>query len=68
MIGGLLESSECVHQVADSVGVAALTRLASVETTEELLGRADRAAYRAKQAGGNRVCVDDDEPDLVTSR
>jgi len=45
-----------------SVGVAALTRSSSLESTEDLLRRADRAAYRAKQAGGDRVCVDDDEP------
>jgi two-component system, cell cycle response regulator len=45
-----------------SVGVASLTRPGSLESNEDLLRRADRAAYRAKQAGGNRVCVDDDEP------
>jgi diguanylate cyclase (GGDEF)-like protein len=45
-----------------SVGVAALTVPSSVESSEELLRRADRAAYRAKEAGGNRVAVDDEEP------
>jgi diguanylate cyclase (GGDEF)-like protein len=54
-----------VH-VTVSVGLAALTLPGSLETNEELLLRADRAAYRAKQAGGNRACVDDDEPDVVT--
>ena len=49
-----------------SVGVAALTRPGSAETNEDLLRRADRAAYRAKQAGGNRVCIDDEEPESVT--
>jgi two-component system cell cycle response regulator len=48
--------------VTVSVGVAALTRPGSLESNEDLLRRADRAAYRAKQAGGNRVCVDDEEP------
>jgi diguanylate cyclase (GGDEF)-like protein len=48
--------------VSVSVGVASLTRPGSLESNEDLLRRADRAAYRAKQAGGNRVCVDDDEP------
>ena len=45
-----------------SVGVASLTNLHTLESDEDLLRRADRAAYRAKEAGGNRVCVDDDEP------
>jgi diguanylate cyclase (GGDEF)-like protein len=54
--------------VTVSVGVAALTRAGSLETTDELLGRADRAAYRAKQAGGNRVSVDDDEPEIVSAK
>jgi diguanylate cyclase (GGDEF)-like protein len=53
--------------VTVSVGVAALTRPGSLESNEDLLRRADRAAYRAKQAGGNRVRVDDDEPELVTA-
>jgi diguanylate cyclase (GGDEF)-like protein len=53
--------------VTVSIGVAALTRPGSLETNEELLLRADRAAYRAKQAGGNRVCADDEEPNLVTA-
>jgi diguanylate cyclase (GGDEF)-like protein len=45
-----------------SMGVAALTNTASRETDEQLLARADRAAYRAKEAGGNQICVDVDEP------
>jgi diguanylate cyclase (GGDEF)-like protein len=48
--------------VTVSVGVAALTVPSSLESSEELLRRADRAAYRAKEAGGNRVCVDEEEP------
>jgi two-component system cell cycle response regulator len=48
--------------VTVSVGVASLTNLHTLESDEDLLRRADRAAYRAKEAGGNRVCVDDDEP------
>jgi diguanylate cyclase (GGDEF)-like protein len=51
--------------VSVSVGVASLTRPSSLESTDDLLRRADGAAYRAKQAGGNRVCVDDHEPELV---
>jgi diguanylate cyclase (GGDEF)-like protein len=51
--------------VTVSVGVAALTRSGSLESNEDLLRRADRAAYRAKQAGGNRVSVADDEPEAV---
>jgi diguanylate cyclase (GGDEF)-like protein len=48
-----------------SVGVAALTRRGSEETGDDILRRADRAAYRAKQAGGDRVYVADDEPGAV---
>ena len=48
--------------VTVSVGVASLTNPHTLESDEDLLRRADRAAYRAKEAGGNRVCVDDDEP------
>ena len=51
--------------VTVSVGVAALTRPGSLESSDDLLRRADQAAYRAKQAGGNRVSVDDDEPEVV---
>jgi diguanylate cyclase (GGDEF)-like protein len=46
--------------VTVSVGIAALTVPSSLESSEELLRRADRAAYRAKEAGGNRVSVDED--------
>jgi diguanylate cyclase (GGDEF)-like protein len=48
--------------VTVSVGVASLTRRDSRESEHDLLRRADQAAYRAKQLGGNRVCVADDEP------
>ena len=48
--------------VTASIGVASLTRPSTLESDELLLGRADRAAYRAKAAGGNRICVDDEEP------
>ena len=54
--------------VTVSVGVATLTAPGSMESNDDLLRRADRAAYRAKQAGGNRVCVDEDEPPSVTAR
>jgi diguanylate cyclase (GGDEF)-like protein len=53
--------------VTVSIGVASLTHPGSLETNEDLFRRADRAAYRAKQAGGNRVCVDEAEPELVTT-
>jgi diguanylate cyclase (GGDEF)-like protein len=53
--------------VTVSIGVAALTRTGSVESADDLLRRADRAAYRSKQAGGNCVSSADDEPD-VTAR
>lgn len=45
-----------------SVGIAALTNPRSRETAEQLLARADRAAYRAKDAGGNQIAIDEDEP------
>jgi diguanylate cyclase (GGDEF)-like protein len=48
--------------VTVSVGVASLANPRSLESDDDLLRRADRAAYRAKEAGGNRVCVDDQEP------
>jgi diguanylate cyclase (GGDEF)-like protein len=51
--------------VTVSIGVAALTRAASVESADDLLRRADRAAYRSKQAGGNRVSSADDEPEVT---
>lgn len=48
--------------VTVSVGVASLTIRSSRESEHDLLRRADQAAYRAKELGGNRVCVADDEP------
>jgi diguanylate cyclase (GGDEF)-like protein len=44
-------------RVTVSMGVAALSRRASRESNEELIHRADQAAYRAKRQGGNQVCV-----------
>lgn len=43
-----------------SIGVAALSRPASTESADQLLQRADAAAYRAKRDGGDRICLDDD--------
>jgi diguanylate cyclase (GGDEF)-like protein len=39
-----------------SIGVASLCQPGSEETDEQLLGRADAAAYAAKRQGGNRIC------------
>jgi diguanylate cyclase (GGDEF)-like protein len=44
-----------------SVGIAALSRPASIETVEQLLHRADSAAYRAKRQGGDRTCLDEND-------
>jgi diguanylate cyclase (GGDEF)-like protein len=46
-------------RVTVSVGVASLSRRASRESNEELIHRADSAAYRAKRQGGNQVCAAD---------
>jgi GGDEF domain-containing protein len=44
-----------------SIGVASLNRPGSVESSDQLLQRADAAAYRAKRAGGGRICLADDD-------
>jgi len=41
-----------------SIGAASLSRPGSTETADELLQRADAAAYRAKRDGGDRTCLD----------
>ena len=41
-----------------SIGVAAL-RPGTAESEDQLLGRADNAAYTAKRAGGNRTVADE---------
>jgi two-component system cell cycle response regulator len=52
----LLASGE--HRVTASFGVAALT-LGSDEDSDVVLGRADKALYRSKQEGRNRITVAD---------
>jgi diguanylate cyclase (GGDEF)-like protein len=47
-----------------SVGIAELTRADVAATAEQLLRRADAAAYRAKREGGDRICLDG-EADLT---
>lgn len=42
-----------------SIGVACLSRPGSAETADQLVHRADAAAYRAKRDGGDRTCLDD---------
>jgi diguanylate cyclase (GGDEF)-like protein len=36
--------------------------IVELQSTEDLLGRADRALYAAKAAGRNRICLDDSPP------
>jgi two-component system cell cycle response regulator len=43
-----------------SIGVASLSLAGSTDTTEQLLERADAAAYRSKRAGGNCISLDDE--------
>jgi GGDEF domain-containing protein len=45
-----------------SIGLASLTIQGGAETNEAFLSRADSATYRAKQQGGNQICVDEQEP------
>jgi diguanylate cyclase (GGDEF)-like protein len=39
-----------------TIGVASLSQSGSIETDDQLLRRADAAAYEAKRQGGNRIC------------
>jgi GGDEF domain-containing protein len=41
-----------------SIGIASLSQPGSLETDDQLLRRADAAAYAAKRQGGNRICSD----------
>lgn len=47
--------------VSVSIGVAALPE-SSAQSADEFLANADRALYRAKQGGRNRLEIDDGEP------
>jgi diguanylate cyclase (GGDEF)-like protein len=54
------------EHVTISAGVTALPTATPVDS-DELVSRADRALYRAKRSGKNRVVVDDGEPAALAS-
>ncbi|MEM9692966.1 MAG: GGDEF domain-containing protein [Myxococcota bacterium] len=55
-------------EITGSVGVASYEAATPYATQEELIAAADRAVYRAKADGRNRVCDAIDEPDQWSSR
>ena len=58
-IRGMVEQSSLLRgiKVTVSLGVASCV---SVDSIESLMGRADKALYRAKNQGRNQVCVEQD--------
>ena len=61
-MGKGVETGDLSLRATASVGVA--TAEGAQSSREDLIKRADRALFRAKESGGNRAVCDDAEPPL----